>query len=212
MGAHGKTLRALQIPIERAGHHISSGARDVAVDGTGGHPFMIQLVGLHTWRVARSDHIEVHHAEQGVLRAWQKVGELVHASAIADLSDEDRLEHLAGAAQPRLGFGETVSERLGWCVQTLTRGEQNQLRNSEPSSARKGRRAMPGSRWCHHACHLEEPGRVPHPLTGGRVRTLCTPRPDHCWRIRTTYTRPLPGAPPVTDPDKAPSVVTRWRR
>lgn len=28
---------------------------------------------------------------------------------------------------------------------------------------------MPGSRWCHDACHLEEPGRVPHGLAGRHV-------------------------------------------
>jgi hypothetical protein len=109
-----EVLRALQIPIERAGHHISAGALDVAVDGTGGYPFMIQLVGLHTWRVARSsDHIEVHHAEQGVLRARRKVGELVHASAIADLSDKDRQFLRAMAVDDGPSRMRDIGQRMG---------------------------------------------------------------------------------------------------
>ncbi|MBO0844593.1 MAG: ATP-binding protein [Nocardioides sp.] len=91
--------RALAVPIRSAGREIDPEALEVAVEGTGGYPFMIQLVGLHAWRAAgEADRIDVAAAERGVDQARLKVGQLVHASALADLSDVDRT-FLAAMAQ-----------------------------------------------------------------------------------------------------------------
>lgn len=107
-----EVMHVLRISIEQAGRHISAEALEVAADGTGGYPFMIQLVGLHTWRPARgSDDIEVGHTESGVARARTKVGDLVHASAIADLSERDREQRL-GPAPRALGFNDFVAVGL----------------------------------------------------------------------------------------------------
>lgn len=52
---------------------------------------MIQLVGLHAWRAdSTAATIDVDQARRGVDQARRKVGQLVHASALADLSDVDR--------------------------------------------------------------------------------------------------------------------------
>ena len=110
----GDVVRALQVPIEQAGRRVSADALEVAVDGTGGYPFMIQLVGLHMWRAARgSDDLDVSHARQGVTRAQAKVGDLVHESAMADLSGKDRafLRSMAIDSQPsRI---RDIAERMG---------------------------------------------------------------------------------------------------
>lgn len=83
--------KALEVPIRAAGRTITEEALQIAVNGTGGYPFMIQLVGLHAWR-AESDaaEIDARQARRGVDQAHRKVGQLVHASALADLSAVDR--------------------------------------------------------------------------------------------------------------------------
>jgi hypothetical protein len=106
--------RALEIPVEQAGRHISAAALEVAVEGTGGYPFMIQLVGLHAWRAARgSDDIEEPHAVRGVERARTKVGDLVHASAMADLSERDREFLRAMALDDGPSRMRDIAQRMG---------------------------------------------------------------------------------------------------
>ncbi|GAA4193433.1 ATP-binding protein [Microbacterium oryzae] len=106
---------ALQVPIVDAGRTITPEALDVAVEGTQGYPFMVQLVGLETWRAARdSEQIGVEHAQRGVDRAHRKMGQLVHEPALADLSATDR-SFLAAMAQDPQGpsrMGD-IAQRLG---------------------------------------------------------------------------------------------------
>jgi len=106
--------QALQVPIRANGRDITPTALQIAVYGTGGYPFMIQLVGLHAWRAAREGTvIEGPQAVRGVEQARRKVGQLVHASALADLSDVDR-SFLAAMAHDdgpsRMG---DIARRLG---------------------------------------------------------------------------------------------------
>lgn len=106
--------RALRVPVEAAGRSITPDALDLAVEGTGGYPFMIQLVGLHSWRAA-GDHdvLELHHAEHGLDQARRKVGQLVHASALADLSAVDRSFLAAMAIDDGPSKTADVARRLG---------------------------------------------------------------------------------------------------
>lgn len=106
---------ALEVPIMENGRQITPEALRTAVRGTGGYPFMIQLVGLHTWRSAgEALVIEEAHAERGVAQARRKVGDLVHASALADLSATDR-SFLAAMAVDDTGPSKMgdIAERLG---------------------------------------------------------------------------------------------------
>lgn len=83
--------RAIRIPIETQGYEITDDALDIAVAGTRGYPFMIQLVGWHTWaKAGGADQVTAAHARAGVEHAARKVGALVHQPALADLSDVDR--------------------------------------------------------------------------------------------------------------------------
>lgn len=106
--------RALRVPVEAAGRSITPDALDLAVEGTGGYPFMIQLVGLHSWRAAGNhDVLELHHAEHGLDQAGRKVGQLVHASALADLSAVDRSFLAAMAIDDGPSKTADVARRLG---------------------------------------------------------------------------------------------------
>jgi hypothetical protein len=106
--------RALQLPIRDSGRQVTDEALEVAVAGTGGYPFLIQLVGRHTWNTARDRVlIEVSDAVRGVDLARRKVGQLVHATALNDLSDVDRSFLAAMAIDDGPSRMGDVAARLG---------------------------------------------------------------------------------------------------
>lgn len=89
--SHDDVARGLSVPIRNADRDITPDALQIAIDGTGGYPFLIQLVGLHTWRADPDQAvIDIDQAQYGVDQARRRVGQLVHASALADLSTVDR--------------------------------------------------------------------------------------------------------------------------
>lgn len=90
---------ALRQPIEDASRSIDKRALETAVEGTGGYPFLIQLVGHWIWRTAGpSPRITPQHAEEGVASARRRMGSLIHGPALQDLSAVDRT-FLAAMAQ-----------------------------------------------------------------------------------------------------------------
>lgn len=82
---------ALRQPIEAAGRSIDDEALAIATAGTRGYPFLVQLVGRHTWEATPSeDQISIDDAHKGVEQAKRRVGRLVHEPALAGLSAVDR--------------------------------------------------------------------------------------------------------------------------
>ncbi len=60
--------RAFREPIETAGRSIGDAALQVMVDGAGGYPFLLQLVGAQTWRLhPAAPEITVQDATLGVM-------------------------------------------------------------------------------------------------------------------------------------------------
>lgn len=105
---------ALRVPIEQQGHRIEDDALAVAVAGTQGYPFMVQLVGWHAWAAAGgAEVIDAAAAARGAERAARKVGALVHAPAVADVSDVDRTFLLAMAQDDGPSRIRDVAERMG---------------------------------------------------------------------------------------------------
>jgi AAA ATPase domain len=93
LGAVARTdvERGFREPIEAAGRSISRAALQVMTDGAGGYPFMLQLVGAQTWRLRpEAGSITVDDAHEGVARARQRLGTLVHEPALADTTDVGR--------------------------------------------------------------------------------------------------------------------------
>jgi hypothetical protein len=87
----GDVERALRTPIENAGREITDEALRIAASGTQGYPFLVQLVGYQTWSVdPDAEIIDDEQARLGAERAARRVGRLVHAPAVAGLSDVDR--------------------------------------------------------------------------------------------------------------------------
>lgn len=86
-----ETRRALREPIREGGREVSGDALELMVEGTHGYPFLIQLVGSSTWRVRRdAAEITLPDARAGVVEARRRLGTLVHAPAVAGISDVDR--------------------------------------------------------------------------------------------------------------------------
>lgn len=90
--------QALEATFTDAGRLIEAEALDIAARATGGYPFLIQLVGYHTWSRSRGQHtVTAQHATEGVTVARRKLGSTVHAASLATLSDVDRTYLLAMA-------------------------------------------------------------------------------------------------------------------
>ena len=88
---------ALRTPLGAAGYTITERALEVATVGTGGYPFLIQLVGFWICKLADSTSeagqrglIEEYTAAAGVQAARRRLGSLIHEPALRDLSHVDR--------------------------------------------------------------------------------------------------------------------------
>lgn len=112
--AAGDVAAALREPIEAGGRSIVEEALQVAVEGTQGYPFLIQLVGHQTWAANRSRKaITTGQARAGVEQASRRVGCLVHEPALSRLSAVDRSFLAAMAADDGPARMRDVAQRLG---------------------------------------------------------------------------------------------------
>lgn len=84
------------------GRNIDKELAQQCAEATGGYPFMIQLVGYHVWRQGKTGPVTTEHIHAGVKAARARIGNLVHAPALKDLSDVDRsfLVHMAADDGP----------------------------------------------------------------------------------------------------------------
>ncbi len=106
--------RALREPVEASGRRVGDEALAVMVEGTGGYPFLIQLVGAQTWRLnPRTEEISVDDTRRGVATALRRLGSLVHEPALADTSAIDRSFLLAMAQDDGPSKMADVQRRLG---------------------------------------------------------------------------------------------------
>lgn len=104
---------ALHTTITANGRTIEPDALTTAAAATGGYPFMIQLVGYHTWRKTGTDHITTQAVEAGIKQARTRLGSLVHAAALRELSDVDRTFLLAMAQDQGSSRTADIARRLG---------------------------------------------------------------------------------------------------
>lgn len=99
---------------------ISNGGRSITEElayecarATNGYPFMIQLVGYHTWRQGRSGPITRKHVGDGILAAQARLGALVHEPALVDLSEVDRTFLVKMAEDEGPSRLSDIAKRLG---------------------------------------------------------------------------------------------------
>ncbi len=105
--------RAFREPIETAGRRIGDAALEVMVDGAGGYPFLLQLVGAQTWRLhPEAAEITVEDATLGVTRAHRRLGALIHQPARSAASDVDKSFLLAVAHDDGPSKMADIQQRL----------------------------------------------------------------------------------------------------
>jgi hypothetical protein len=105
--------RAFREPIETAGRSIGDAALQVMVDGSGGYPFLLQLVGAQTWRLhPAAAEITVEDATLGVTRARRRLGALIHEPALSAASDIDKSFLLAMADDDGPSKMADIQQRL----------------------------------------------------------------------------------------------------
>lgn len=97
----------------RAEREWSADVAAQCAKATRGYPFMIQLVGYHTWRAAGAERISYEHAERGIEVARRKIGQLVHAPALQDLSDVDKTILVAMAQDDGPSRSTDIAKRIG---------------------------------------------------------------------------------------------------
>jgi hypothetical protein len=82
---------AIERPIIDAGRYINADALQLCVAGTGGYPFLIQLVGHRVWQQSpKQATITVDDAHVGVEQARRRLGSRVHDPAFQACSDVDK--------------------------------------------------------------------------------------------------------------------------
>ncbi len=89
---HAAARTALAEPIRQRGGRMSPEAIEHAVEAAGGYPFMVQLVGFHSWEAAAEPDtaVTVSDAVEGAQVAQQHIGQLVIAPLWRDQPDSAR--------------------------------------------------------------------------------------------------------------------------
>jgi hypothetical protein len=112
--ARADVERAFREPIQEAGRSIGDQALRIMVDGARGYPFMLQLVGTHSWRLnPDAAEITVDDATRGVIRARRRLGALVHEPALSAASDIGKSFLLAMAQDEGPSKMADIQQRLG---------------------------------------------------------------------------------------------------
>lgn len=104
---------ALRHTVESNGRRLEAGAARTAAEATAGYPFMVQLVGYQSWRVGRGSRITAQHVAAGIETARTRLRELVHETALNDLSDVDRAFLAAMAVDDGPSRVSDLAARLG---------------------------------------------------------------------------------------------------
>lgn len=82
--------RALSKPLTEIGYQWEEAALKLAAKESGGYPFMIQLLGFEAFKLTKTSTITLKTAELAARNAKRKLGKLVHAPALDDLSAIDK--------------------------------------------------------------------------------------------------------------------------
>ncbi len=146
-----ETRRALREPIIKCGSAIDDDALDAAADVTRGHPYMVQLVGFHSWQMREDPGtpISVTHASAGALEAEAAMVDQIARPIWKRLSPMDRrflVAMLPGNPDSSLA---DVATRLGRSVQYARVYRRRLVAAGAISPSENG-----GVRFLHHAVRV----------------------------------------------------------
>lgn len=104
---------ALRHTVEQNGRRLDTGAGRTAAEATAGYPYMVQLVGHQIWRAGTGATITADDVARGVPIARRRLRELVHETALNDLSEVDRAFLRAMAVDEGPSRVADIAARLG---------------------------------------------------------------------------------------------------
>ncbi len=111
--ADAAVREAIAQPIATRGKSIADDALDAMAAATEGYPFFIQLVGDQVWRKAgAASEITLVAAQEGITAARRRLGQLVHAPALATASDVDKSFLIAMAQDDGASLLGDIAKRL----------------------------------------------------------------------------------------------------
>jgi hypothetical protein len=94
----GEVADAIEQPILTGNRQIGDEALELATQATKGYPFLIQLVGYHSWRQHPKEvEISLQDVEAGIPAAKRRMGAMLYGPELEGLSEIDRSFLLAMA-------------------------------------------------------------------------------------------------------------------
>jgi len=134
------TATAFAEPIAAHGGRISDDALRHAVEASNGYPFMVQLIGFHSWRVASSDppHVTIGDVSSGIAEAERRLPDLVVAPMWRSMSGMDRQFALAMAQDDGETSTADISKRLGRSTSYVSTYRSRLIRAGFIRSTRRG--------------------------------------------------------------------------
>ena len=134
--------QALRVPIERAGGTICAGLLRQAAEASGGHPFMVQLVGARVWASAADPASGIAAAEvrQGIGEAQQRFGSSVYGPVWSTLTNPERRFLIAMVADDdKPSAVSAVGNRWGRPYSSLNTYRRRLINKGVIESAGRGR-------------------------------------------------------------------------
>ena len=112
--------RGLVEPVEENGWHWDETALNRALEATRGYPFMIQLIGHHSWLAAKNPTvIDDQAVEHGTQRALKDLNTLVLKPLVAELSGLDLAFVKAMAEDPGPSKVSDIAARIDRSADTV---------------------------------------------------------------------------------------------
>ncbi len=139
-----ETRDAISKPIYNHGARIDQEGLDAAVAATSGYPFMVQLVGFHSWKAAQDPGagITLVDVSKGINEAERRIGRLVLRPTWKDLSEVDRNFLIAMTADHSESKLADIADRLGVTTSYAGVYRQRLLRAGVIAATGKGRIAF----------------------------------------------------------------------
>lgn len=139
-----ETRDAIAKPIYNHGARIGQEGLDAAVAATSGYPFMVQLVGFHSWKAAQDPGAGITLADvsMGIKEAERRIGRLVLGPTWKELSEIDRNFLIAMTADHGESKLADIADRLGVTTSYAGVYRQRLLRAGVIAATGKGRIAF----------------------------------------------------------------------
>lgn len=160
-----ETRDAIVKPIYGHGACIDQQGLDAAVAATSGYPFMVQLVGFHSWKAAQDPSAGITLAEvsTGIDEAGRRLGRLVLGPTWKDLSEVDRNFLIAMTSDQGESKLADIADRLEVTTSYAGVYRQRLLKAAVITATGKGRIAFTHPATRDWILSLTEPPNHPGP-------------------------------------------------